>query len=82
VLFVPGSTLGFALRHLGNVAGPRGDVPLQVVAVPAVWGSSVRGVGPDVVFLPLDQVGGSLRLRLAKLRSEAISYRFLPSPGR
>ena len=52
-----GSRVSALLSDLGNVAGPRGDVPLQIFEVHATWGSPMARVGPDMFFLAAQQVG-------------------------
>ena len=51
VLFLLDPGLGSAGRHLPNVAGPRGDVPLQIIALHSLARTPVAGVGIRVLFL-------------------------------
>jgi hypothetical protein len=42
--------------QLGDVAGPRGDVPVEILALHARWRTAVARVGPHVLFLAVQQI--------------------------
>ncbi|WP_170855714.1 hypothetical protein [Variovorax sp. CF079] len=69
VLLPLGSNLRPALGQLGDVAGPRRDVPLQVVAFDAALRSAIAGVGPFSFFLTVQQIGYLLNVCLIGWRA-------------
>ena len=51
------------LGQAGHVAGPRGDVPVQISPGDSLLRTTVTGVSPDLLFLAVQQVGHLLDIR-------------------